>query len=315
MKIWAYVACAISLLGFAAFFICGLLVWTPLGSKYGQHWRYNGGMGVGRFSPFPNQSALSYSSSNSGKSHIYTVSWTGNAIRQLTNDAREDSDVCVSPTGKFIVFARQDGDAVHLWRMNPSGAGQKQLTFGKGSQTEPSISAGGGKIAYVESLPASGTYGIGVMLANGTRQTSLTGGTLAVQDTTPVFDPTGTKIYFSRYQFSGANQLNASGRMEVWAINITGKAEQRIGFGNHPAISPDGQQLAFFDAPQNQTLGLMNTTGTGRTIIRQNMGYGACLKYAPDGRHLLVWASVNSKAEIASIDLTGKNLQKIAMIK
>lgn len=315
MKIWVYLACAISLLGFGAFFICGLIAWTPLGSKYGQHWKYNGEMGVGHFSPFPNQSALAYSSSNSGKSHIYTVSWTGNVIRQLTNDAREDSDVCVSPTGKFIVFARQDGDAVHLWSMNPNGTGQKQLTFGSGSQTEPSISAGGGKIAYVESLPESGTYSIGLMLANGTRQTRLTGGTLSVQDTTPAFDPTGTMIYFSRYQFAGANQLNSSGRMEVWAINITGRAERRIGFGNHPAISPNGQQLVFFDVPQNQTLGLMNTRGTGRTIIGQNLGYGMGLKYAPDGQHLLVLTSENRKIEIASVDLVGKNLQKIAVIK
>ena len=309
MKTWVYIACGISLLGFAVFFICGLIVWTPLGSSLGRKWQYNGGMGVGRISPFPNQSAIAYSSSKSGVSHIYTVNWSGNTTQQLTNDSRGDSDVCISPNGKMIAFARQDADNVHLWLMNANGTGQRQLTFGPGSQTDPSFSPVGGKIVYVESAPASGNYVIAVMNTNGTKRTLLTGASAQVQDTTPVFDPTGTRIYFSRYQFNGSN------RMEVWAINITGKAEQFVGFGNHPAASPDGKQIVFLDAPQNQTLGIMNTNGTGRNIIGQNMGYESCIKYCPDGQHLLVLTAEYSKGKIWSVRSNGSGLQKIAAIE
>ena len=308
-KTWTYVAWAIPILICVGFFACGLIAFTPLGSVFGRRWQYNGGMGVGRISPFPNQSAIAYSSSHFGTSHIYTVSWSGNTIRQLTNDARGDSDACVSPNGRFIAFARQDADRVHLWLMNADGTGQRQLTFGTGCQTEPSFSPGGGKIAYVESDPAAGSYAVAVMNANGTKQTILTSGSTQVQDTTPAFDPTGTTVYFSRYEFNG------SGRMEVWAINTTGKGEWPIGFGNHPAVSPNGRQIVFLDEPQNQMLGIMKTNGTGRNVIGQNMDYGSCLRYCPDGQHILLSTSKENEAEIWLISTSGIGRQKIATVE
>ncbi len=309
MKSWVYIACAVILFFSVGSFICGLIAFTPLGSQLGRKWQYGGSMGVGRLSPFPDQSAIAYSSSHSGTSHIYTIGWGGRTIRQLTDDVRADSDVCVSPTGNFIVFARQDGDSVHLWVMNPDGTGRKQLTFGPGSQTEPAISHGGGKIAYVESSPAAGAYAIAVMNAAGTRRAIMTGGSTQTEDTTPVFDPTGTRIYFSRYQSNGSN------RMGIWAINITGKAEQFIGAGNHPAVSPDGKQIVFFDTPQNQTLGVMNMNGTERSIIRQQIGYGRCLRYCPNGQNVLILTSDYSKGNVSSVHPDGTGSRRIVTLE
>ncbi len=279
------------------------------GCGLGGHWKYNGEAGMGRLSPFPNQSAIAYSVSTSGLSHIYAVSWDGSTTRQLTRDAHADSDVCVSPDGKFIVFVRQNGANVHLWRMNTDGTGQRQLTFGPECETEPSIAPDGGQIAYVLSEPRSGSaYTLGVMKSNGTHLRILTPVSIDTQDTTPVFDPTGTRIYFSRYSFNGP------GRMEVWAVNVDGKGERCVGYGNHPAVSPDGMKIAFFDEPQNETLGIMNSNGTERAIIGRDINYGTCVRYSPDGSNLLVDGGTSSTNTLWAISTTAGNRRVVKTI-
>lgn len=306
-KLGVYVACAVAVLVGGAYFVCGLIAFTPLGSLYGHPWQYGGSMGVGRFSPFPDETAIAYSSSRSGTSHIYTVNWSGKTTRQLTHDTRGDSDVCVSPDGKAMVFARQEAGSVHLWRMDANGTDQRQLTFGPGSQTEPFYSQDGKRIAYVESVPTTGGYAVAVMNADGTGRTPLTDGSKG-QDTTPVFDPTGAVIYFSRYQ-------DNIGRMEVWAITLADRREHKIGFGNHPAVNVRGTQIVFLDAPQNQTLGMMNTNGTGRVVLEHSTDYGSCLRYSNDGLQLLLLTGDADKSEIWEMPVGGTGRYKIATIK
>ena len=299
----------LSYVGFAAIVLaCGADVGCGRSTS---GWQYNGEFGLGSISPFPNQSAIVYSFSGSGPSHIYSVSWRGQRTQQLTRDARADSDVCVSPDGKFIVFVRQDGSNVHLWRMNPNGTGQRQLTFGPGCETQPAISPNGRRIAYVVSSPTPGsTYALGVISVNGT-QRRLTSSSTATQDTTPTFDPTGTRVYFTRFWLNNSLSL----RGEVWAINISGTGAHRIGFGDDPAVSPNGAQVAFFDEPQNQTLGIMNANGTGRAIVGRSTGYGTCVRYSPDGHSLLVVGGDISHCMIWSIPTGGLGRRTIITVQ
>ena len=154
-----------------------------------------------------------------GPSHLYSVSWNGQKTRQLTADARADSDVCVAPSGKFLVFVRQQGNNVHIWRANVDGTGQHQLTFGPECETEPSISPHGDWIAYTVSDPVPGsTYALSVMWTNGTHRQILTPRSTAKQDTTPTFDRAGTKVYFNRFWLKDSGPLSP----EVWAVNISG---------------------------------------------------------------------------------------------
>lgn len=312
MNRWGYVACTAIVLLCGVYITCGSRAVSPLSPVPQVRWQYGGELQVGSISPFPNQSAIAYSFSRSGPSHLYTVSWNGQKTRQVTRDARADSDVCVSPGGTFLVFVRQDGDTLHLWRMNADGAGQHQLTFGPGCETEPSISPDGRKIAYVESAPTAGsTYALGVMKADGTQRRRLTSGSSAIQDTTPVFDPTGTRVYFTRVWLNNSPGL----RGEVWAIKIAGGGAHRIGFGDDPAVSPSGRKIAFLDQPQNQTLGIMNTDGAGRTIIGRNMGYGTCLKYSPNGQSLLLDTSFQNGGTIWAIPTNGVGRRLVTTVK
>ena len=277
----------------------------------GHKWQYDGEFGIGSISPLPDQSAIVYSAAGTGPSHIYSVSWNGQKTRQLTSDARADSDVCVAPSEKFLVFVRQQGNNVHLWRANVDGTSQRQLTFGPGCETQPTVSPHGDRIAYVVSDPVPGsTYALSMMWTNGTHRQILTPRSTSKQDTTPTFDPTGTKVYFSRFPTADTVSL----RGEVWAVNLSGNGGQCIGFGDDPAASPDGKHVAYFDQPQNQTLGLMNANGSGREIIHQNVDYGTCIRYSPDGHQLLVNGGDSNKSTIWAIPEDGTGTRAITSI-
>ena len=174
MKIWHRVGLSLIGLAFGMEMGCG------------HKWQYDGEFGIGSISPLPDQSAIIYSAAGVGQepSHLYSVSWNGQKTRQLTADVRADSDVCVAPNGKFLVFVRQQGNNVHIWRANVDGTGQRQLTFGPECQTEPSISPHGDRIAYTVSDPVPGsTYALSMTTPAGNfsysydgagRQTGLT---------------------------------------------------------------------------------------------------------------------------------------------
>lgn len=306
MKPWAYAVCAVPILIF-----CGLgaYVFTPLGTMLGNRWHYNGGVGLGQLSLFPGSrpplNAVAYSSSRTGTSHIYSITWNGNNSRQLTNDRRGDSDVCVPPIGNQMVFVRQDGDNTHLWLMNTNGASQHQITFGPDSQTQPCFSPNGRQIAYVNS-PHYGIWRIWLMNADGAVSRRLTN--TNEQDTTPTFDRTGANVYCSHYS-------DAVGRLQIYAVNAAGGTPRLLGFGTLPTISPDGRQIAFYDQPQNQTLGIMNVNGTGRRTIGTNIGDGLHLVFCPDGSLLTYQASSDpSKDNLVTITPNGGRIHVVATI-
>ena len=302
MKPWIYVVCTVPILIF-----CGLgaYVFTPRGTILGNQWHYNGGVGLGRLALFPGSTAIAYSSSRTGTSHIYSIIWNGTSSRQLTNDRRDDSDVCVSPNGKQIIFVRQDGDNTHLWLMNADGRGQHQIAFGPNSQTQPCFSPNGRQIAYVNS-PHYGIWRIWLMNINGTASRQLTN--TNEQDTAPVFDQTGASIYYSHYS-------DTLGRLQIYAVNVTGGTPRLLGFGTLPTISPNGKQIAFYDQPQNQTLGVMNVNGTGRRTIGTHIGDGLDLVFCPDGSLLTYRASSDSgKDNLVTIAPNGSGTHVVATI-
>jgi Tol biopolymer transport system component len=309
MKHWILWICLIGALPFLVLgflFISGGLAFTPLGSLFGDRWHYNGGMGFGRIAPMPNQSAIIYSSSHTGVSHIYLVPWNGGISRQLTNDPGGDSDAAISPDGTQIAFVRQNGDSTHLWLMNTNGTGQHQITFGPDSQTQPCFAPHGKQIAYVNS-PRYGIWQIWLVTINGKGAQQLTNPTLNDADTCPVFDKTGKTIFYSHYS-------DTIGRLQIYAVNVSGAAPSLIGFGTLATVSPNGSQIAFYDQPQNQTLGIMNTNGSGRRIVKSNFGYGSSLAFCPNGLLLTYSFSQSNKGDFITVNLTTGATQTVAAV-
>ncbi len=61
---------------------------------------------------------------------VYTMDADGSNRRQVTFNDRINMEPVMSPDGRYIVFALQDGRHPHLWRVDADGNNAKQLTFG-----------------------------------------------------------------------------------------------------------------------------------------------------------------------------------------
>ncbi len=293
-RIWVCIVGSLPLLALGLLFISGGFAFTPLGSLFGNRWHYNGSMGFGRIAPMPNQSAIIYSASRSGTSYIYSVPWNGSVSRQLTFAPGGDSDAAVSPSGTQIAFVRQNANSTHVWLMNANGTGQHQITFGPDSQTQPCFAPSGKHIAYVNSSQY-GIWHIWIASLNGTGARQLTNAVLNDADTCPVFDNTGKTVFYSHYS-------DTIGRLQIYAVKTAGGMPVLLGFGTLAAVSPNGAQVAFYDQPQNQTLGIMNINGSGRRIIKTNFGFGSSLAFCPNGS-LLTYASFRSnKASFIAVN-------------
>ena len=141
-----------------------------------------------------------------------------------------DSDVCVSPDGKWMVYAAaRDGTGSHLIRQKigePSGV---VVTSGEGDDAQPSISPDGRRIAFCSNR--SGAWHLYLANAEGRGVTPLTDGDST--DMHPSFSPDGKRIVYSSTAAAG----------EPWTIcvmDLATRKTQVVGKGLFPAWSPRG---------------------------------------------------------------------------
>jgi Tol biopolymer transport system component len=194
--------------------------------------------------------------------------------------------------------------------MNASGKSQHQITFGPDSQTEPCFSPNGKQVAYVNS-PRYGIWQIYLISITGKGRRQLTN--TSEQDTEPIFDKTGTTVFYDHCsEDEGTGDI---GRLQIYAVNIFGGKPLLLGFGTRPTISYHGTQIAFYDEPQNQTLGVMNTNGTSRRTVGTNLGDGLNLVYCADG--MLLTSKTSSRPDtdnLVTINPGNGTLQTVATI-
>jgi eukaryotic-like serine/threonine-protein kinase len=122
------------------------------------------------------------------------------------------------------------------WQPEPwSDATAVQITAQPGLQAEPAVSPDGHLFAYVHFPEEGGTAHVWLADATGKSRRQLTDG--AEPDHDPAWGPDGTEVLFTRYR---------GPRREIWTVPwLSGSAKKLMDDGAQPAVSRDGQRLAF----------------------------------------------------------------------
>ncbi len=95
---------------------------------------------------------IMFRSNKDGVANLWTMNADGGNRQQLTINAQVDSrGLCISPDGKYLVFASWRSGKSNLWRVDADGTNLTQLTDGE-ADTRPQCSPDGQSVVYQRGL-------------------------------------------------------------------------------------------------------------------------------------------------------------------
>jgi len=196
----------------------------------------------------PDGNYIYFSSDRDGSNYqIYRVNIDGysNPVRLTDLPGKYNFYPAISPDGSLIAF--QSGSAgygsdVEIYIMNADGSNLQQLTNNSGHDGYPNFSPNGTKIVF-EAWDDSNYPEIFTMNIDGTDRTQLTNEPGAFWQSAPIYNPAGTKIYFS----AGFNADNYYVMMDLdgtnW-VNITDPND--FGYSDWGLrFNEDGSEIIF----------------------------------------------------------------------
>jgi len=177
-------------------------------------------------------------------STLWTVPGGKAAIARQITSGDKDYDglegLAWTPDGR-IVFASNRGGNLDLWTSDADGANPKQLTFGPGSNSSPSVSSDGRTIVFVSSR--TGSSCLWKMDPSGANPVQLTRGGA---EAGPQISQDGKSVVYESW---------ATVTPTVWKLPLQGgepiQITQDAAF--LASISPDGQLLALMKGRQGST--------------------------------------------------------------
>jgi len=181
-----------------------------------------------------------------------------------------------TPDGKLI-YTTETGENLDIWSMDADGGNQKQITADGKVKFGPTVSPDGRYLLFGATL--GGVNNIWRMDRDGSNIKALLPGSFPAFFATVA--PDSTSVIFNSAQ---------SGNVALWRVGIDGGEPQRINdtVSLFPAISPDGQSIAFFS--------LDAAAGGKPKIAIMPFSGGAPTKYLdvpstynPEANPMLIW--------------------------
>ena len=200
---------------------------------------------------------------------IYAVDRNGMNMKRLTSEAGVDAEPAWSPKGDRIAYRHLDPGTGYsaIWVMNADGSNKAKLTealesaYAVGS---PAWSPDGNRIAF-STVTRNGTRSaIWTMNADGSDQQQRTS-SMDGFDMEPTWSAGGTQVAFSRI---------FAGDRDIAILTLASGSVQRLplpGAQWHPAWSPDGSHIAFWQPAGPTVTGVYTMRADGSNVRLQTI--------------------------------------------
>jgi len=207
-----------------------------------------------------------------------------------------------SPSTQDITYMSYGQGDPRVFLLNIE-TGQREIVGNfPGMSFSPRFSPTGHQV--IMSLQQGPNSNIYVMDLQSKRTTRLTD--TAAIDTAPCYAPDGGRICF---------ESDRGGRPQIYVMGASGGAAQRVSFGegsySTPVWSPRGDFIAFTKQGGGQfSIGIMKPDGSGERLLTSGY-HNEGPTFAPNGRVLMFFRDQGGGPSLYSIDVTGRNEQKI----
>lgn len=248
---------------------------------------------------------------------IFTISFTGDNLKRLTNNITEDTDPAWSADGRKIVFSGGGLKAYGTYRadifvMNANGSGRTRITDEReipgalrADDFRPAFSPNGHQIVFVRNGPTPAGYltnnDIYKIGADGNNLTRLVNVPSFEYYTAccPAWSPNGSKIAFY-------NEVEEEYTIET--IKPDGSSRTFVGYGYDPNWSPDGSQIVFSRDGEIYT---MNANGTGEKRLTRNQVYDTEPAFSPGGTRIVFESDRDGDFDLYVKNTDGSGLRRL----
>ncbi|MDQ6653892.1 MAG: serine/threonine-protein kinase [Acidobacteriota bacterium] len=209
--------------------------------------------------------------------------------------------------GKIIYTSKASGND-DLWRMDPDGSNQRQLTTNAHTNSQPAVSQDGRYFLFTSDRAGTpNIWRIDTDAGNPKQLTSGSGENLAQSS------PDGRWVLYT---------LLGTGKPTLWQVSINGGAPQQVTekFTSAPVISPDGKLIACFyreDQPNsvNKIALLPVEGGEPIKVFDASTSIGGPIRWTPDGRALTYILTSGGISNIWSQAISGGSAKQLTNFK
>ena len=264
----------------------------------------------------PDGETLVYSMAGS----LWRQSIDGDEAIELTHaTAAYDYQPDVARDGRNVVFARYDGNAIELWRLDLASGSERALTSGGAVNVEPRLSPDGRQLAWVSTqgtghfnlfiadIDDSGLRGVRPLL--GERSSRIDRYYYSAFDhaINPSWSADGETIYFV------GNHEVAWGSGDLWSVQVrkpgklTKVLSEETNWSARPELAPDGKRLLFGSYHGRQWQQLWLTTPAGVAPLPLTFGEfdRRNARWSPDGKRIAYIDNKDGSTALRVMDAIG----------